>query len=403
MKTTEVNSLTESDDQLPDEAESDILVSIEPETQEEQDTSPIISPPVTPPDERKLPDVMDYAGRWWWTVAVTVLLSVVSAASVLTLRVSKTSTEYMSTTAVLSSEVLKVTGCLAVVGCKRGTASPVYLYEQLIKKPRGFLLMAFPAFLYVLINNLSFFAMERLDAALFQVTFQGKMLSTAICSMLILGRKFSKQQWLALLILAVGVCIAQDQKQSAKVGHALRSETALGVIAIVVADLLIGLAGVYTEKLLKAPDADLWIQNLQMGLWSILIALVSVFAKDREKVEMEGFFSGYTSIVWITVLLRAGMGILVSMVMKFADTIAKNFSVAVSMLLSTVVSIPLFGFQPSAFFILGSVLVFLSVIMYNTNDFLANFREGARSAVAAFSIVAGWQPCDKQRVSVCSV
>jgi hypothetical protein len=47
-------------------------------------------------------------------------------------------------------------------------------------------------------------------------------------------------------------------------------------------------------------------------------------------------------------------GIAVSLVMKYADNIVKVYSTSVAMILTTLVSIPLFGFQLTLPFVLGT-------------------------------------------------
>merc|ERR1712110_1007270 len=108
--------------------------------------------------------------------------------------------------------------------------------------------------------------------------------------------------------------------------------------------------------------------GIQLGIWSILIGFVPILSTDSVEVSEKGFFSGYTNIVWFVVLLQGSTGICVALVMKFADNIVKNFSVALSLLLSTLVSIPLFGFYPSGFFVAGAALVLISVALYSISD-----------------------------------
>lgn len=66
-----------------------------------------------------------------------------------------------------------------------------------------------PAGLYTLQNNLLFVALSNLDAATYQVTYQLKILTTALFSVLMLGKKLDSIKWVSLVILMLGVSLVQ--------------------------------------------------------------------------------------------------------------------------------------------------------------------------------------------------
>ncbi len=57
-------------------------------------------------------------------------------------------------------------------------------------------------------------------------------------------------------------------------------------------------------------------------------------------------------------------GLIVGMVVKYSDNIMKNFANALSVIFTVVGAIPLFGQYPSLWFGAGSLLVSLSLFMY---------------------------------------
>ena len=66
-----------------------------------------------------------------------------------------------------------------------------YLNDELVGNARITLLLAIPALLYTIQNNLLYVAVSNLDAAVFQVTYQIKVVTTVGFSTLILGKKLN--------------------------------------------------------------------------------------------------------------------------------------------------------------------------------------------------------------------
>lgn len=63
-------------------------------------------------------------------------------------------------------------------------------------------------------------------------------------------------------------------------------------------------------------------------------------------------------------ILNATGGLLVAVVVKYADNILKGFACSLAIIITCVISIFLFGFQLSLQFAAGATLVVGSVVMY---------------------------------------
>ncbi len=73
---------------------------------------------------------------------------------------------------------------------------------------------------------------------------------------------------------------------------------------------------------------------------------------------------GFGYLAWVVVALQVFGGLIVGMVVKYADNILKNFANALSVIFTVIGAMPLFGQYPSIFFVFGIVGVLLSVFMY---------------------------------------
>ena len=110
---------------------------------------------------------------------------------------------------------------------------------------------------------------------------------------------------------------------------------------------------------------DLWTRNLQLAFYSLVFGLPGLFlSSDGSRVTREGFFQGYTWLTWTCVLMNACGGLLVGMVIKYANAIVKDIALALSICCSSVAAIPLFGFRPTVPFFGGVALVCYAAALY---------------------------------------
>jgi len=235
--------------------------------------------------------------------------------------------------------------------------------------------LSIPAILYVFQNNLQYVAATNLDAATFQVTYQMKILTTAGFSVMLLHRQLSRTKWLALLFLAIGVGIVQIQNQTgngttsaaAAHSHAVEMQPLLGFLAVTAACFTSGLAGVYFEMVLKGSQADLWVRNVQLSLFSLLPAFLPALYDIRANGSSFplDLFRNFGFWAWATVSVQVLGGLITAIVIKHADNILKGFATSLSIILSFVASVALFNFRVTPSFVFGAGVVLGATWMYN--------------------------------------
>ena len=291
---------------------------------------------------------------------------------VLLMRYSRTSAHqedqplYLASTAVFIMEVMKLVICCGVIAYQSHGALFSELNAHVINAPMEMLKLSVPSFLYTIQNNLLYFALTNLDAATYQVCYQLKILTTAVFSMVMLGRKFSIQKWAALILLTVGVSIVQISGSSdSNASQAEKNNRFIGLVAVLCAACTSGFSGVYFEKILKGSTTSLWLRNVQMGLPSVIIAFLTVWAKDSRAIATQGFFGGYSPIVWTVVSVQAIGGLIVAVVVKYADNVLKVFATSFSIVISCVLSALFFDFHASMAFVVGASLVVIATGMYS--------------------------------------
>ena len=269
-------------------------------------------------------------------------------------------------------QFLKLATCLflTLLEVKSLTKWLDFLYDNIIADPYTTAKVAVPSLIYVIQNNLQFIAISNLDAATFQVTYQLKILTTALFSVVLLQKKLSKTQWFALLLLFVGVALVQLQPSQLAAQHSTTKQRPfIGFLAVLISSLCSGFAGVYFEKILKGKNKEnsIWLRNIQLGSLSTVLAVCGMMVNDGEKLKKQGILYGYDNFVWLVVVMQAFGGLLVAVVVKYADNILKGFATSFAIILSCVISLYLFNFILSIQFIVGASLVMLAIYFYSTN------------------------------------
>ena len=198
---------------------------------------------------------------------------------------------YLGSVAVFAAEVIKLPICIGLIARDAGGLSPMLaqLWDQVILKWRDTLLMGVPvsehaasacdlsplslmraltprygafsrsvvqALCYCLQNALFFVALSRLSATSYQLWSQSKTLFTALFFVTLLGQTLRRKQWLALVLLTVGVGLVQIYEaggaaagaMAAGAAGGLSSAVVVGVAAVLASSLLSGFANVYFEK-----------------------------------------------------------------------------------------------------------------------------------------------------------
>ena len=182
-----------------------------------------------------------------------------------------------------------------------------------------------------------------------------------------LRKQLSRLQWGALVLLFVGVSIVQlqstsDSKQSEKVAQEQRPM--LGLVAVIISCVMSGFAGVYFEKILKGTKQTIWLRNVQMGAIGIVIGLITMEINDGPNVREKGFFHGYDWVVYFVIFLQSFGGIIVAVVVKYADNILKGFATSAAIILSCIASMYFFDFQLTFQFSVGAAFVIAAVYIY---------------------------------------
>jgi len=318
-----------------------------------------------------------------------------------------------------------------------------------------------------LIRCLPFFlsdiAYAHLDASVFAVIVQTKMLFTAFFFVLVLHKKLAKKQVYSLILLTVGVMLCSMKPQSKITSSESSSgNTTKGIVATLIIAICSGFASVYTEKVIKSNassssypstpsiestkkdleevdgsnhvEKDIEMASLlknhhhnnnnstsivhssstekgdhtilssnnvnsgnnnnnssnsnssnntttpsppikyslaytqvQLALVSLILLGVYVIMIDHVAIIEKGFFYNFDVWAFLSTVNSAVGGLIVAGVLKYADSVLKNYSTAVSVLLTGIASYLIFNTQLPVLYWMGLINVTCSIFLYNAS------------------------------------
>ncbi|XP_045526629.1 UDP-N-acetylglucosamine transporter [Pieris brassicae] len=294
------------------------------------------------------------------------ILTVQNSALGLSMRYARTRNGvlFSAAAAVLMTEILKLAICIVLVmnesgGIRKGSQ---ILYSTVILNIKDTLRVGVPSFLYVIQNNLLYVSASNLDAATNQVTYQLKLLTTAFFAVLVLKKRLKRWQWGALGLLVIGVALVQLTSTEEKNKTSESQSKVLGFSAVLAACFISGFAGIYFEKVLKESDISVWMRNVQLSLLSVPIGIITYLIDSKGAISE--LLKGFDGFVWYLIILQAAGGLIVAVVVKYADNILKGFATSVAIIISCIASMFLLNFHLTIQFAIGALIVISSIFLY---------------------------------------
>ncbi|KAI2508942.1 Nucleotide-sugar transporter [Fragilaria crotonensis] len=207
----------------------------------------------------------------------------------------------------------------------------------------------------------------------------GKLVTTAVVSVVMLNRKYSPKQWVCLVVLSIESLWPSWASKDTDTANRPAQSLAVGLIAVTVACFCSALAGVYFEFVLKNTTKDsatgaarapvsMWMRNVQLAFFSIVISLCQSAAYPESAEDAaKPYLHGFTAWAWLLVTLQAAGGLLVAAVIKYADNVLKGLATGVSVVVATGFSAVFFSTALSGQFSVGALMILVSVYFFS-ND-----------------------------------
>ena len=235
-----------------------------------------------------------------------------------------------------------------------------------------------PAALYTTQTYCSLIGYQNLSAVTFNVLNQTKTLSAALCCYFVLGRVQSGPQIVALLLLLLAALVLEKVvpltpfrwitlgRSQGTVIWSINDRTTTtstsgnndsngddgdgidvvgskahflsGVLPVLVASFVSGLAGALTQKSLQGKwGRNSYLFTMELSVASMFVMFLTLLkSPDGKTIRKDGFWKGWTARTFIPVTTNAAGGVLVGLVTKHAGTVRKGFSLILGLFLSGV-------------------------------------------------------------------
>jgi UDP-sugar transporter A1/2/3 len=257
--------------------------------------------------------------------------------------------------------------------------------------------LAPPALMFALQNQILFVAVQNLDPPVFQALTQLKILFAGVFSYVLLNKRLSQVQWVALLLLASGAALVQVEASMCKAGSNknVDADPFRGLVAVITMSVMSGLAGCYTEKMLKTEKLPMWLQSAEVAGFSIVVltfmclwSRVSMISLDMNVLDskrpdniVDSLMKGFVPLTWVVVAVMSLGGLIVVAALRYADNVMKGMSVVASLVLSGMWSALAFGTSLSAIFVLATIVICAAMFLYQAVPFVASSDTAQNHAV----------------------
>ena len=226
---------------------------------------------------------------------------------------------FNKTTMVLLVEFVKLLFCCCVFLIQYFTSAAAQRSALTDLTFRQSLHYLVPAVLYAASNTLVYYGMSYINPALFHVLGNIRIITAGVLYRLMMGKKQTDVQWVALLILTFGAAIVTPDMEEVDSGS--NANPMWGLFFIILMCICSTSSSIYTEKYFKkSQDVSIFYQNCILYAYGIVVNAIYLLITDSKGLVEQGFFEGYDSRALMVLTAQSTMGIILSFVFKVSDT-----------------------------------------------------------------------------------
>jgi len=226
--------------------------------------------------------------------------------------------------------------------------------------PSGFL-YTIPSFLYLLWNLVNYQSLLLVSLSVFSVIYQCAIFFSALLWVIVFKRSLSGMQWIALVLLSVGVFVVHVKPN-------FEFDIHISALWVVLQAFISAIAGVANEYMYKDPaqkSANILQQNAYFYSFGTFFATVYLLMTEGPSIfDPDNFFQGFNYRVVLIIFISVGLGLSVSLILKYTNVIIKLYAQSAHSPLEVITAHIVLGTELTFFIILASLLIAVSTVMY---------------------------------------
>eukprot|EP00045_Choanoeca_perplexa_P013115 m.146572 g.146572 ORF g.146572 m.146572 type:complete len:332 (-) comp16244_c0_seq7:968-1963(-) len=231
-----------------------------------------------------------------------------------------------------------------------------------------------PAVIYSVQNILMLTGYNQLDGLTLNLINQTKTIFTAIAVYLVLNKKQSPAQCLALVgMFGASVLLASSGSGKSQGAAEYHAWLFGGVIPVFAASILSGVASAITQRNLQRHNRSSYLFSMELAVYSsiAMIARVLVSGNELSAIAVKGPFYSFPLTTMAPILLQSCGGIIVGLVVKHAGGVRKGFSILAGILLTGLIDNVVAGNPLTTAKLLALPLVLVSTYVHITRPYRA--------------------------------
>ncbi|KAJ3432334.1 nucleotide-sugar transmembrane transporter [Anaeramoeba flamelloides] len=253
---------------------------------------------------------------------------------------------------------------LALISGRKNLKVTIKRISTLRAEKFRFMIISFSYFIY---NQLNFVNYLHFSSPMVKLMMNSRIIFTVILDYLLLSKTFDTELFQSIFLLFMGCVLGQYDNES---NYGYESDTSkvltiiLNYFLLFFQAFLSSFGSVISELMYKSYSDPIHEQNFWHCTWGFLFNYVVLCLRDKRLINLFALIKLLSPTKILYVILLSCGGIFASSLLKHLSSVTKAYASSCELFISALFSAFIFGKKISFNFIMASILVTYSVILY---------------------------------------